>query len=166
MAEEEKQTVIMKANRLLQAKAGHGEVKAENIKKSQAVIDQAKLNVDFIPLANGYLDELESAIDAARKDRSDGEKSLQKIIEPIMQLKGNAAMFNYDLVGDLTTTMLNFLEAQKEINDDIIEIAEAHHKTIKRIVDDQISGKGQDMGAELQQELRNACRRYIDKYGL
>lgn len=162
---DEKQTMIMKASRLLQAKAGRGEVNEDKIKQSQDVIDQAKLNVDFIPLANGYLDDLEKAVAAARNG-GDDEELLQGLIEPIMQLKGNATMFNYDLVGNLTSTMLNFLEAQENINNDIIDIADAHHRTIKRIVDDQIHGDGEDMGRELEQELRDACRRYIKKYGL
>ena len=152
---------ILKAIPLLQAKVGKGEISERKIKKSQRIIDEN--DVDFAPLALEFLEQLEAGIKAAKKGGDDVAKLIAGMSAPVMQLKGNAGMFGYSLIGRLANIMLNFLETIETIDDDVIEIAEAHHKTIHLIITNKMAGPGGDYGQELQTELKEACRRYFAK---
>lgn len=152
---------IIKANRLLQAKVGMGPVDEKLVQKSQDLIDNNK--VDFAPMAKEYLDSLAKSIGQARKKEKDDKEILQDMIDPVMQIKANATMFNYDLVGNLANIMLNFLETIDSIDKDVIEISDAHHKTLVLIIGNQMKGDGGEFGAELTGELKDACKRYFAK---
>lgn len=78
----------------------------------------------------------------------------------VMQLKANAAVFHYRLVGNLAQVMLGFLESLTHIDDNALEIVDAHHKTLNAIIAKQMKGDGGQHGQELQQELIRACERY------
>ena len=59
--------------------------------------------------------------------------------------------------------MLSFLEHIKELNDDAVEIIDAHEKTLTLIVTRDIKNDGGQMGKQLITELENACARYYRK---
>lgn len=152
---------IIKANHLLQNKVGMGTVDAEKIEKSQELIDNNR--VDFKPMAQAYLTELEAAITTTKQgDISDAE-AIQKLIEPVMQLKANGLMFDYGLVSALARIMLDFLEAIDTLDKDVIDIIEAHYTTIKAIINNSMSGDGGEFGREVTNEIREACKRYFSK---
>lgn len=158
----EKEPRIVKANHLLQAKVGFGTIDEKKIDRSQRVMDGLATN--FEPLAEKYLDELLAAVDAARTpDDRTPRKIIQSMTEPVMQIKANAGMFGYNLVGVLANVMLNFLETLEVVDADVIAIVEAHHKTLKLLVTNQMKGDGGEYGQQLQAELKDACRRYFAK---
>lgn len=161
MDSESKRANILKANRLLQAKVGLGPVDPKLIEKSQALID--KNEVDFQPLAAEYIEALELALSDAKKGEKEDSQILQDFIEPVMQIKANAKMFNYELVGNLANIMLNFLETLEEMDKDVLEIVEAHQKTLVLIINNKMKGDGGEYGAELVKELKDACKRYFSK---
>lgn len=160
-ADNKKDVNILKANRLLQAKVGTGDIDEKLVAKSQKIIEANK--VDFIPLATQYINELEAVIKAGRKGSGKDLDVLQHMIAPVMQLKANAGMFNYELVSRLADIMLNFLETVDKIDEDVIDIAEAHCKSIHKIIAGKMTGDGGDFGAELVTELKDACKRYFAK---
>ncbi len=63
-------------------------------------------------------------------------------------------------VGNLAQVMLGFLESLSHIDDNALEIVEAHHKTLNAIIAKQMKGDGGKYGQELQEELTHACERY------
>lgn len=158
---EDKEPRIVKANHLLQAKVGIGTIDEKKIRKSQKVMDS--MTVDFEPMAQQYLAELAAAIESARTQDEQPLKKIQAMTEPVMQVKANAAMFGYVLVGVLANVMLNFLETLETVDEDVISIVDAHQKTLKLLVTNEMRGDGGEYGQQLQAELKDACRRYFAK---
>lgn len=158
---DEKEPRIVKANHLLQAKVGIGTIDEKKIRKSQKVMDST--NVDFTAMAQQYLVELEAALTQARTSEEPPKKKIQAMTEPVMQIKANAGMFGYALVGVLASVMLNFLETLETVDEDVITIVDAHHKTLKVLITNEMKGDGGEYGQQLQAELKDACRRYFAK---
>jgi hypothetical protein len=150
---------VIKANRLLQSKVGSGNIDDERISKSQAVIESDQ--TDFAPLAHEFLNQLEKALTLVPKEPEDVKKSIQPVIVEIMQIKANAAMFNYNLMGTLANIVLNFLENLDSWDQDTYDIVEAHLKTLRLIINNGMKGNGGEYGTELTTELRDACNRYF-----
>lgn len=157
-------TRIIKASPLLQAKVGSGTIADDVVEKMQQVIDETQ--IDFSPMAQKLLDQLEDALRKARGGNSNNALQISRMVEPVMQIKGNAGMFGYELVGNLASTVLNFLENIKAVDKDVLEIVEAHHKTLSLIVKNKMAGNGGAHGAQLQNELQDACKRYYTKMGI
>lgn len=157
--EEKKQPRVIKANYVLQAKIGSGPLDSKTVEKCQKVIDNN--DVDFAPLAIQFLDTLKKAIEEARQGNVNLEESIQTMTQPVMELKANAKIFKYDLIGNLANVMLSFLEAIKTMDKNVIEIVDAHHKTLTAIVTNKMKGNGGVNGKQLEQELKDACKRYF-----
>lgn len=157
----DKKTNIIKANRLLQAKVGTGEIDETRIAKSQAVLEGDR--TDFAPMAREFLDRLEQALQAVPDQPQNIKVVIQPVIVEIMQIKANAAMFNYGLVGSLAGIVLNFLENLNGWDKDAHTIVEAHLKTLRLIINNGMKGDGGAYGAELTTELRDACQRYFSR---
>lgn len=152
---------IIKASRLLQAKAGSGSVDPEKIEQMQKIIEDSP--VDFIPIAQPLLNELKQAITDAKNGKN---ASIDALIEPVMQIKANAGMFKYPLVGKLAGIVLDFLENIKTVDADVVDICDAHYKTLNLIISNHMTGDGGDYGQKLETELQDACTRYFNKQGL
>lgn len=158
---EKKKARVIKANYVLQAKVGSGPLDAKVVDACQKVMDEN--DVDFAPLALEYLDKLGAATKKARIDSSNTKEILQEMAQPVMQLKANAAVFKYDLIGKLANVMLSFLESVRAIDKTVIEIVDAHHKTLSAIILKKMKGDGGAYGVQLEQELKDACIRYLQK---
>lgn len=158
---------VIKANLMLQAKVGTGIIEDEKIKKMEQTMEEAK--VDFAPMANIFLNELAVAISKARTMNEGTNNSTDAVIaamtEPVMQIKANAAMFDYQLVGNLANVVLNFLENIEGIDKTVIEIVDAHQKTLTIIVKSKMMGTGGEYGQKIETELKDACKRYFSKRG-
>jgi hypothetical protein len=154
---------VIKANKSLQEKVGTGKIDDTVIEKCQTVMDNN--DVDFTPLAMEYLDKLATAIKTAKTSDISMEEAVSNLTAPVMQLKANAATFKYSLIGNLANVMLSFLEGVQELDKDAISIVEAHHKTLTAIVIKKMTGTGGAFGAQMEDELKNACKRYFAKRG-
>ena len=150
---------VHKADASLRMKVGTGPLDEKTIEKCQEVMDNNE--VDFAPLAMEYLDKLEEAIGNA--DKVDMNTAIQNMTTPVMQLKANASTFHYNLIGNLANVMLSFLEAINEMDEDALSIVAAHHQTLKVIITKEMSGDGGVAGQQMEEELKNACKRYFTK---
>ena len=153
---------IHKASKSLQNKVGTGSVSEETMEKVNKSFEEK--SVDFEPMAQEFLDQLNDAVEKA-KDNHEEDMSViyGRIASPVMQLKANASMFGYSLIGDLANIMLSFLESLSEIDEPIIQIIEANQKTWKLIITKQMKGDGGQYGEALRSELRGVCERYLKK---
>lgn len=149
---------VIKANFVLQSKVGVGAIDPLAIMECQRVIDENK--IDFIPLAKMFLDELEDALEKSAAEEETTKRSIERLINPVMQIKANARIFGYSLVGDLAGIMLNFLETLNVIDQDAVKIVQAHHKTLNLLVTRGMSGDCGDIGNSFRSELDSACGRY------
>lgn len=153
--------ITIKASYDLQNKVGKGPIDEATIKHSQTLIDTN--NVDFGPHALAILQRLKDALDQAKYVGNSFDDMKAMLIKPVMELKANAAIFHYDLVGKLAAIMLGFLENIKIMDADAIEIVRAHHDSLHMIVVRKLSGDGGAAGQALINELQQACERYYNK---
>lgn len=152
---------VIKANYSLQNKVGAGPLDERLVERCQDVMNNN--DVDFVPLGMEYLGLLKQAIEKAKSGSLNTNEAVQVMTEPVMQLKANAATFRYTLIGNLANVMLSFLEAVKQVDDDVIQIVEAHQKTLTAIVIKKMQGDGGAAGKQMEQELKAACKRYFTR---
>lgn len=151
---------VIKADYLLKDKIGTGTVNQDVVELCQAILDNNPF--DFSPIAHEQLETLIKVIGQAQRHELTRDDATQKMTECVMQLKANAPMFGYDLVGQLANIMLSFLESISEIDDHAIEIVSAHHNTLHAIVVKKMRGDGGQAGKQFEIELKNACERYFN----
>jgi len=150
----------------LKAKVGSGGLSENILQKAQALIENSK--VDFIPLAEMYLDTLEKNIENTyREVRSgdfDKEYVINSMLYPAIQLKSNGGMFRYPLISSISDHIIRFLEVIDFVDLEVLEIMLAFHASIRAIVAGRIEGDGGEHGVELTKAIHEACLRYLDKY--
>jgi len=154
-------TKIIKANYRLQQKVGAGPLDPRAVLKSQQAMDNNTL--DFGPVGLTILKKIEDVINIAKSPEANSKDIKASLTTPVMELKAHAALFHYSLISMLANVMLNFLEAIKDVDDDVIDIVRAHHDTLHMIIVRQIRGGGGDSGRLLVEELQQACDRYYQK---
>lgn len=153
---------VYKANFMLQQKVGSGPLEQAAVERMQKAIDNN--DVDFTPLGEQFLKQLEDAIAQARASEGNDISAYREMLtSPIMQLKANAAIFHFNLVGNLANVILSFLEAVDELDRDAVEIIQAHHTTLNAIIKKKMKGDGGEIGAQMVKELKDACARYYAK---
>ena len=152
----------------LKAKVGSGGISEEILDKAEMLL--ANNTVDFMPLADMYLNSLMKAIDHARGADSgslsvaENESLIVAMLYPAMQLKANGGMFKYQLVTRMADRLVQFLEVIETSDLDALEIVLAFHATIRAVVLGRITGDGGQHGAELIKALNEACERYLSRY--
>ncbi len=158
---ENKKAKIIKASTMLQAKIGRGPLDPKTVQRCQDVIDSNQ--VDFSPLAKEYLNRLDAVLKKVQDGTLGKQAAIGSITEPVVQLKGHAALFGYELAGTLANIMMGFLESIDSLDSDVIQIVDAHHQTLKSIIHNEMKGDGGPHGEMLKRELMQACRRYHSK---
>jgi len=159
-----KEVKKIRASNALAQKIGAGDVDSKKIAAAQDVMEATE--IDFGEIANPFLEKLQAAVVAAqaREGDADGKALIESITNPTMNLKANAATFNYPLVSEAAGTVLNFLDMLQTIDDDIVVIADNLHKAITVIVSQKMSGADNPIGKTLVKEFKDVCQRYVDKH--
>lgn len=144
------ETKRIKANLDLQKKVGTGSIDEKKVEKAQEVIKNNK--VDFAPIAKPHLDELSKAIKASLglKNPPNEKEILESYMTPIMNIKANAATFNYSLISGLAGTVLTFLEDVKKYDKKVVQIVDLLCKTTLLILARKMAGDGGPEGRALQ----------------
>lgn len=159
----EQEVRIYKASYLLQSRVGSGYPDENIISRCQKVMDEN--NFDFTPMAREYLDLLARLIEKGRLACSTEIQG--KIIEEMttiaMHLKANAAVFHYPLVSRLAVTMLWLLESIDTLDEDALDIAQAHYDSLQTLIDLGIRDNGHQQGRDFEAELKAACERFFRK---
>ncbi|MFN3827499.1 MAG: hypothetical protein ACK4NR_07725 [Micavibrio sp.] len=155
---------IVKPPNTLKAKVGSGGISEAILDKAQALLENNV--VDFMPLAEMYLQNLMKAIETAQQnqDKEDTENLIAGMLYPAVQLKANGGMFHYPLVTVMADRLIQFLEVIVEGDLDALEIVLAFHTTIRAVVMGKVSGNGGRHGQELLAALNDACMRYFERY--
>lgn len=152
-----------KASLELQQKIGMGPLDPALIARAQKVIEEN--NIDFAPLGLQFLNELDEALNHVEQNLDPEKLDEQKrmLTEPVMELKANATIFHYSLVGNLANIMLSFLESITDIDKDALSIIRGHHDSLKAIISGKMKGDGGQNGQVMMTELKDACARYYKK---
>jgi len=155
-----KKNKIIPANTELTNKIGKGAISSLAIQRAEEEIKEN--TVDFAPIGLDFLKKLEVALDRVELEK-DIEKQKANIIKPVMELKANAEMFHYQLVGDLANIMLNFVESIERLDKDATAITRSSHDSLKAILTSKMKGDGGKDGKTMVSELKDACARYYKK---
>lgn len=155
---------FIKPPNMLKAKVGSGGLSEEILDKAQAFLENN--TVDFLPLAEMYLDGVMKGIDLAKDSgpADDAEFTIATMLYPAMQLKANGGMFHYPLVTDIADRLIQFLEVIETPDIEAVEIVLAFHTTVRAVVHGRITGDGGKHGKELLAALNDACIRYFEKH--
>ncbi len=148
---------------VLKSKVGSGGLSEAILNKAQELLESN--TVDFLPLAEIYLESLMKGIEGAKNANfnDDPETLIIAMLYPGMQLKANGGMFHYPLVTKIADKLIQFLEVIETPDAEVIEIILAYHTTIRAVVLGRIKGDGGRHGMELIDALNDACMRYFEK---
>ncbi len=155
---------FIKPPNTLKAKVGSGGLSEEILNKAQALLENN--TVDFLPLAEMYLERLMNGIEQAKEadSSSNQEPLISAMLYPGMQLKANGGMFHYPLVTRIADKLIQFLEVIKDVDIEAVEIVLAFHTTIRAVAQGRITGDGGQHGDDLMRALDDACMRYFEKH--
>jgi len=144
----------------LKKKVGGGGVPKDRIEKAQDHI--VNNTVNFVPQAQEFISEVTKLC----KDAQNANTTItqDQLAKPIMNLKANGGMFQYDLITDVADICLTFTEEIETINPDAINVITAHVNTIQIIIKNDMKGNGGPEGKLLIKELQKACNRYFKKH--
>lgn len=153
----------IKANLDLQKRVGTGSIDEKKVERAQEVIKNNK--VDFVPIAKPHLDELSKAIKMSLGLKNPGNQKeiLESYMTPIMNIKANAATFNYSLISGLSGTVLTFLEDVGKYDKKVVQIVDLLYKTILLILARKMSGDGGAEGKALQVAFYDVCQKTMKK---
>lgn len=155
---------VIKADTSLQNKIGMVSVNQAALERAEALIEN--IDIDFAPMAAEYLEDLAHAISQCRSGAYPSKTQARAAVTtPVMQLKANASTFGYPLIGEMADVMLQLMEGISELDNDVITLLDAHHKTLNLIISKEMKGDGGAPGKVLKQELQNACNRYLRRAG-
>jgi len=153
----------IKANLDLQKKVGTGNIDEKKVAKAQDVIKNNK--VDFAPVAKPHLDELSKAIKNSMglKNPENEKAVLESYMTPIMNIKANAATFNYSLISGLAGIVLTFLEDVGKFDKKVVQIVDLLYKTILLILARKMAGDGGSDGKALLGAFHDVCQKTMKK---
>lgn len=149
---------------VLREKVGRGGIDPLRLQRAEEYIDEN--NFDFTPLALEIMAKLNEVMADCKAGKITGKKAVNKLTEPVMELKATGGMFKYTLVTEIAGIVLNFMENISELNKDVYEIIDAHQNTLSVIVTNKFRGDGGKEGKALANELYAACRRYYTKHNI
>lgn len=155
----------IKPPNILKMKVGSGGIPKEKIAQAQSAI--ATFRADFRPDAKKFIAQLSAArekLEKNPKQAKKGEGTPDEILKPVMQIKANGGMFQYQLVSDVADICLQFLESVDEYDQEAAEIIKAYEKTMQTIIENNLKGDGGTEGYDLVMELHRACKRYFKKH--
>ena len=116
--------------------------------------------VDFTPYILDYISQLESIVEMLRADDYGREDHYDRTTIPIVQIKGQAAMFGKPFVSSVSEKILFFMEQYKRLDNDVLDILTAYCAVIKTVCDAD-STASQD---NLMEEIESALNRYKLKF--
>jgi hypothetical protein len=117
-------------------------------------------DIDFMPIADALLAQLDAALDGVKTGRLKGEEAIDALVSPAMQVKAQGSMFHHALATEIGNILVNFLETLTGIDDDALELVQAHQKAIRAVVHGKMTGDGGKMGKDLRDALTDACTRF------
>ncbi len=142
----------------LKKKVGSGGLDDAVITKAQKSLENN--TVDFRPIALALIEELALESRNAENNATNGEAAIKALLSPAMQLKTQGALFHFPLVSDISDTLISFLETVEFIDNDALDIINAHRLAVSVVITNNMQGDGHEQGRQLKKSLTDACARY------
>lgn len=142
----------------LKRKVGAGGLNEEILEKAQAVLESR--SEDFLPLAELYLEQFSKSIQRFEGGFTDDEVFINDIGYYTIQIRAGAGMFNYSLVEDMCSLLIEFSYDLETVNDRALEVINGFHASIRAISTAKVKGNAGSQGKELLKALHRACMNY------
>lgn len=152
------EVMVYKAHRMLQYKAGTGELSTERIKNAAEIATK----IDYRPFHEKILDELGELLE---KNKTSGGSSnfADDVRKIVVSLKSSAGIFGYMATAELTRIMLDFLESHRTFDRDIYDIVAGHHHSLVFVLQKDLRDADCPEVRTLKEELYDACNRYASR---
>jgi hypothetical protein len=143
----------------LKNKIGSGGLDAESLFKAEAELTNNK--IDFRPIAEELLDDLDIAIRNAKNSSRKDESLVEAMLYPAAQFRGQGTLFHFPLVSDIGDILIGFLETiTTPVPENALEIVSAHKMAISVVISNNITDRDHPLGDTLKRSLTEARGRY------
>lgn len=149
------------ASRELQARIGVGSINEDVVDRAQNVIESNQ--VDFAPMARAELENVDNILKRVKNGEAEDQAAIQEVCLPIMNLKANAATFNYPVISSIAGAVLSLLEEFDSFNKDLVTVVDNMHKAILVALMQNMRGEPGDAGKMLVDEFQQVCKTYLLK---
>ena len=145
--------IIKPLNNLLKAKVGSGKVQPDTqaIQRAESAIK--KIGEDFPKWAQSDLDDMEKALEAARKNPDQQDDYIMQIFRRSMEFKGQGGSFGYDLISQIGDSLKKFTEGRNKVKPRDVEIIAAHVNAMRVVMVQDIKGDGGEIGRAIVDSL-------------
>jgi hypothetical protein len=151
-----------RAKKSLRNRIGDAFITATQIQKAQEIIDRKQ--VDYGPYVYSFLEQVYEAINHARKETYLDDVFYNRILIPMVQIKGQAAMFGNNVAGELAGSVVNFMERYQLFDDDMLNIIQLCADSIKLSYVSDLSDLERPKAQLLLSELKYAMERYHARF--
>jgi len=153
----------IKADKSLRSLIGpKAHITEEQIEKAQQVIENS--HVDFKPHALNYINQIDKAVEMIKAESYAREEDYSSLINPLIQIKGQAAMFGNKLASEISAMVLKFVEHYHRLDDDMLDFINAYCRAIRASYKREIYETNSPAGLDLIEELSTAMERYRKKF--
>ena len=128
------------------------------LQKAEAVVEEMEEN--FPTWADEYLDQMREALDEAQSDPEAMQDQIQRIFTLVMDLKGQAGSYGYQMLTELGDLLKKYTEDLTQIDQRDSQIIEAHIDAIRLVFTQKVRGHGGDVGAALLKDIERAVKKY------
>jgi hypothetical protein len=142
----------------LKARLGAGTgIDAELAKRADTAVKNVQGN--FLKHISDAIGDIADQVELAEKPGNDGYVSAEKItrISQDLQLRGVA--LGYPLVGDICTSLCNYIENLEVPGDMVGKVVGTHTDAIRSVVANDIEGDGGQVGQDMVESLKELVTR-------
>ena len=161
--ERQRDAEMIKPPNRLKEKVGSGGIDPLLIERAEQFLQSN--SVEFAPIAEMYFGVLEDSIQRILKEDIIGEDAFDALLYPLVQLKAHGGMFQYPLVTEISSMLINFLEVIRSMDKDAVDVILAHKMTLRAVLTSRIQNGSSPQGRALIKALKEACMRYFHARG-
>jgi DNA-binding response OmpR family regulator len=143
---------------IMKQKMGFGGIDTNALVVAQSFLESNTVN--FKPIGIALVNALDEGLQNSKNGGVEGEAAIEFMLYRAAQLKAQGAMFNYHVVTRIADTLVTFLETVEGVDNDVLEIIEAHKVAFLYILSNNITGHGGAHEKTLQDSLLDVCGRY------
>jgi len=122
-----------------------------------------ELRQSYLDYTNDCLNKLDDFLLKARSDDADIAQLRKDIFAVAHDLKGMGGSFDFQLMTDAGSTLCVYFRSTEEhggLDDNLLE---THIKSMRTIIDNNITGDGGPMGEKLMSHLKSMVEQAIDE---
>lgn len=122
----------------------------DNVWVDAAEKSMGNARFDYLEAVGDDLTRLQSAYDAALKDRANRTERVQELYAIVQLIKGQGSSFGYPLISNVGSQLARFIEdCGDNLSDAQMEGVKVHVETLRLIMQQKMEGDGGPMGQKI-----------------